>query len=629
MNWNLSTQRNFIVLCVVVTVLMVTLFFWRIHLADQQLHKNTDERVAAISMRIASTLIPLVINIYKKSTERAFTEETASAILDAEMQVDFIRGIKVYGNFGHIFTGKYKNQDDKLITTLDDFYFRTYDIVSARYPVRHQNMTIGNIEVYYTYKLTRDRFQSIVIQELIQFSLITLFVFVLLYITRKASIEKIRAEKSLAKLNATQTALHKSEKLLIEANNSLEEQVKNRTQELEEANKKLTKATADARQASQSKSLFLANMSHEIRTPMNGVIGLTDLLLRTDLSEQQRDYLTKLKFSSNNLLHLLNDILDFSKIEAGKLSVEFITFNFREMLDSIQQTFAAKAQEKNIELIINYPSSFTDYVVGDVVRCSQIISNLISNAIKFTDTGSVTVNVTRTDISDQIKISVLDTGIGISSEQQARLFAPFSQADDSTSRKYGGTGLGLVISKHLALLMGGDIHLSSELGRGTQFDVLLNLPEASKAEAEQLQTETTIGIDVHESKILKNKTLLLVEDIAINRLIAQEAFEQAGLIVHCAENGKIAVEMATAADYDLIVMDIQMPIMDGYEATRLIRKLPNHHHTPIIAMTANAMSDDKELSLASGMNSHLTKPIQIEQAVAELEKFISESNQSI
>jgi len=622
MKLDFSSPKVFILIAITVTCLMVSLFFWRINIAEQQIERNIDERVNSAGQRIANSVIPLVYNIYQKATERHFTEETASAILDAELSANFISGIKVYGNFGHLFMGKFKNPQGEFIP-FDKQPVETAIIFtklkSIRTPVKLGEMTIGNIEVYFSYDTQHPQLNKTIIQELLQITGFTLLIILLFYLVKKVSLEKTNTEKAFNKLESTKDQLIESKKLLKDANLTLEDKVNTRTLELQTLNEQLTIATAAADSASKAKSLFLANMSHEIRTPMNGVIGLTELVLRTDLNSEQQNYLKKLKYSSNNLLHILNDILDLSKIEAGKFTIEHTEFNFLQMLDSVVNIAKPKAVEKQIDLIVNINEQFSKMVIGDSVRCSQILSNLISNAIKFTEKGTVTVDIQRENDCDFIQIKVSDTGIGVTQEQQEKLFSTFSQADESTSRKYGGTGLGLVICKHLINLMQGDIRLNSEHQKGSCFDFNLYLPIAENQIERNIKEDKSTSSYV--SQRLLNKKTLLVEDMEINRLVAQSVLEQAGLIVESAVNGLEAVKMAKINDYDLIVMDIQMPEMDGYEATKIIRTLPNYELTPIVAMTANAMSDDKELSLAAGMNSHLTKPIQFEQVISELENF--------
>jgi PAS domain S-box-containing protein len=412
---------------------------------------------------------------------------------------------------------------------------------------------------------------------------------------------------------------------LHETNTLLEDRVQERTSQLANLNTKLIKAMQTAELANKTKSLFLANMSHEIRTPMNGIVGLLELTMRTELSEQQKEYLYQLKISSDNLMHILNDILDLSKIEAGKLAVECRSFHFRDMVANVVKIFEPKIYEKHLTLSVNIAENVADFVLGDSVRCSQILSNLLNNAIKFTEIGGITIEVSNVMSTDYIEVKITDTGIGISEEQQERLFSSFMQADDSTSRKYGGTGLGLAICKRLIKLMGGDIHIVSNQNKGSCFSFTLSLPRDHQAKA-----KSTNSFDKGEqqnksyiSEVLLNKTALLVEDTRINRLIAKEVLSQAGMKVSTAENGLQALEMAEQHEYDVIVMDIQMPIMDGYESTQKIRLLPQHLKTPIVAMTANAMSDDKERSLAVGMNSHLTKPIQADDVIAELSRFFT------
>jgi len=630
MDINFSSQKVFLVVSTTVILLMASLFVWRINVAELQIERNINERVNGVSQRIANNVTPLVYNIYQKSTERHFTEETASAILDSELQSDFVSGIKVYGNFGHLFMGKFKNSNGELVQfnerVINSSAYKKLE--SIRTPVKLKELTIGNIEVYFSYEPQRPQLNRTIAHELFQMAALTLLILLLFYLIRKASIEKNNSELAFNKLADTQQKLFDSERLLRDANLTLEDKVSTRTLELKTMNKQLISATKAADSANSAKSLFLANMSHEIRTPMNGVIGLTELVLRTDLNSEQRSYLEKLKYSSDNLLHILNDILDLSKIEAGKFTIENKAFNFRQMLSSVLSVAKVKADEKQLELFIKVEQSFPSIVEGDSVRCSQIFSNLINNAIKFTEKGSVSITIRRDNNDDYIQANISDTGIGITQEQQDKLFSTFTQADESTSRKYGGTGLGLTICKHLINLMQGDIHLQSDFGKGSCFEFKLHLPIAENQEKKRVNIENSAkdnnddkNTTLYISQKLLHKTALLVEDIEINRIVANAALEHAGLIVDFAVNGLEAVNMAKAKSYDLIVMDIQMPEMDGYEATKIIRTLPNYQLTPIIAMTANAMSDDKKHSLAAGMNSHLTKPIQFEQVIAELESF--------
>ena len=383
----------------------------------------------------------------------------------------------------------------------------------------------------------------------------------------------------------------------------------------------IREAKAAAEDASRAKSEFLANMSHEIRTPMNGIIGLSQLRFDTDDKAVLQDRMQKINQSGRMLLGIINDILDFSKVEAGKLEIESQPFLLLDLTDSLNSLFGHMAKEKGLTLKITVDSALRRAYVGDELRLRQVLTNLLGNAIKFTAKGTVSLELGQqfgAGGSSELVFRIRDSGIGISLEQQARLFAAFSQADSSITRKHGGSGLGLVISQRLVKAMGGeDIALDSEPGRGSCFSFNLPLRACSSEEEYALIVSNSQRKD---ARMKLTGRVLLVEDNAINQEVALAQLRQYGLDVVLAENGAQAVRLMSQQIFDLVLMDIQMPVMDGYEATRQLRS--QGHTLPVIALTAAAMIEDQRKALASGMNDHLGKPIDTQELQRLLHKWL-------
>jgi signal transduction histidine kinase/CheY-like chemotaxis protein len=410
-------------------------------------------------------------------------------------------------------------------------------------------------------------------------------------------------EKQALSEQCLQAELNSSNSALTIFADKLEQKVMARTSELKVA---LVRAEA----GSKARSEFLANMSHEIRTPLNAITGMVYILRRSSITEEQANKLDKIENASNHLLAIINDVLDLSKIESGKFSLASDRFNVSEAIENVSNMISTRAKIKNLAYAVE-TDDLPEILVGDDTRLKQALLNYLTNAVKFTEQGSITLRahvIEDTADSVLLRFEVSDTGSGIANETLPRLFASFEQADNSISRKYGGTGLGLAITKKIARLMDGDVGVESELGKGSTFWLTVRLGKCETS-TEAISTYSAAEAEETLKRIYAGTRILLVEDEPINREVALSLLEDVGLVVDIAEDGEEAVRLASDEDYTLILMDMQMPKMDGITATRKIRLQANKSRIPILAITANAYAEDKSRCFEAGMDDFITKPL--------------------
>jgi signal transduction histidine kinase/ActR/RegA family two-component response regulator len=411
-------------------------------------------------------------------------------------------------------------------------------------------------------------------------------------------------------LSSSQDEIHRHQDLL-------EQRIRQRTEELEEA---MLRAQA----ANEAKSEFLANMSHELRTPMAGILGMLDVTLESDLPDEHRDQLETAQRCAYSLLALLNDILDLSKIESGRMGLEKIPFDVRIVLQDCVRSFQPRADDAGIDLVCDVAAAVPDEVLGDPLRLRQIFANLLSNAIKFTVKGHIRVALDATPVSDsevQMRFSVEDTGIGIAAEKLPLIFEKFTQVDGSVSRKFGGTGLGLAITRKLVEMHQGEIGVESEPGKGSTFTVNLRctVPQPAKAHAKAPRPGAA-----KESRDGSPARVLVVEDNQVNQKVVTTVLRKRGFTVELANNGVEALELLERDDaFRLVIMDVQMPVMDGLEATRRIRLNPKWRNLPILAMTAHAMNGDREKCLSAGMNGYISKPVHPSHLISVMDEYMT------